>query len=142
MAPIGGNLAREHTARLGLRTASSSSTPVNAGTDRLAAGALWSEQDFVFATRAGAALDAPNVRREFRAVSRPRTSDPKWTPRELRHSFVCLMSTFGVPVEEIARLAGHASARTTEVVYRRELRPVLTTGAEVMDAIFNRQAPR
>jgi hypothetical protein len=29
--------------------------------------------------------------------------------------------------------------RTTEVVYHRELRPVLTTGAEVMDTIFNPQ---
>ena len=41
-----------------------------------------------------------------------------------------------VPVKEIARLAGHASSRTTEVIYRRELRPVITTGAEVMDQIF------
>ena len=41
-----------------------------------------------------------------------------------------------MPVEEIARLAGHASSRTTEVIYRRELRPVITTGAEVMDQIF------
>ncbi len=44
-------------------------------------------------------------------------------------------------VEEIARLAGHSSSRTTEVIYRRELRPVLTTGAEVMDKIFRPQAP-
>jgi integrase len=51
------------------------------------------------------------------------------------------MSSSGVPVEEIARLAGHSSSRTTEIVYRRELRPVLTTGAEVMDTIFNRQHP-
>jgi hypothetical protein len=51
------------------------------------------------------------------------------------------MSSSGVPVEEIVRLAGHSSTRTTEVVYRRELRPVLTTGAEVMDTIFNRQRP-
>jgi hypothetical protein len=41
-----------------------------------------------------------------------------------------------VPVEAIARLAGHASTRTTEVVYRRELRPVITTGAQIMDQIF------
>jgi integrase len=47
------------------------------------------------------------------------------------------MSQSGVPVEEIARLVGHASTRTTEVVYRRELRPVITTGAEVMDKIFS-----
>ena len=56
--------------------------------------------------------------------------------RELRHSFVSLMSNSGVPVEEIARLAGHANTRTTVVVYRRELRPVLTTGAEAMDRLF------
>jgi len=48
---------------------------------------------------------------------------------------VSLLSASGVPVEEIARLAGHSS-RTTESVYRRELRPVLTRGAEAMDAIF------
>jgi integrase len=59
-----------------------------------------------------------------------------WTPRELRTTFVSLMSHHGIPVEEIARLAGHASTRTTEVVYRRELRPVITTGAEIMDEIF------
>ena len=47
-----------------------------------------------------------------------------------------MMSYQGVPVEEIARLAGHSSSRTTEVIYCRELRPVITTGAEVMDQIF------
>jgi integrase len=60
----------------------------------------------------------------------------RWVPKELRTSFVSMMSYQGVPVEEIARLAGHASSRTTEVIYRRELRPVITTGAEVMDQIF------
>ena len=50
------------------------------------------------------------------------------------------MSSSGVPVEEIARLAGHSSSRTTEVVYRRELRPALTTGAEAMDKLFEAQA--
>jgi integrase len=109
--------------------------------DRREVGHKWNEQDLVFATRSGAALDAANVRREFRAVCTAAKIGEGWTPRELRHSFVSLMSTSGVPIEEIARLAGHASTRTTEVVYRRELRPVLTTGAEIMDTIFN-QPPR
>jgi integrase len=109
--------------------------------DRRAAGYQWSEQNLVFATRTGAALDAANVRREFRAVCMAANIGQGWTPRELRHSFVSLMSTSGVPIEEIARLAGHASTRTTEVVYRRELRPVLTTGAEIIDTIFTRPAP-
>jgi integrase len=50
---------------------------------------------------------------------------------------VSLMSNRGVKIEEIARLVGHASTRTTEVVYRRELRSVITTGAEIMDQVFN-----
>jgi Phage integrase family len=66
-----------------------------------------------------------------------------WTPRELRTSFVSLMSHQGVSIEEIARLAGHATTRTTEIVYRRELRPVITTGAEIMDQLFTANlAPR
>ncbi len=59
-----------------------------------------------------------------------------WAPRELRHTFVSVMSVSGVAVEEIARLAGHASSPTAETIYRHELRPVITTGADVMDKIF------
>ena len=46
------------------------------------------------------------------------------------------MSGSGVSVEEIAWLAGHSRSRTTETIYRRELPPVITTGADVMDKIF------
>jgi integrase len=109
--------------------------------DRHTAGERWDDQDLVFATRTGEPLDAANVRREFRAVCTAAGIGPGWTPRELRHSFVSLMSSTGVPVEEIARLAGHTSTRTTEIVYRRELRPILTTGAEIMDTIFKPPAP-
>ena len=49
------------------------------------------------------------------------------------------MSADGVPIEEIARLAGHNRAATTELVYRHELRPVITTGAEAMDRILARR---
>jgi integrase len=56
-----------------------------------------------------------------------------------RHTFVSIMSADGVPVEEIARVAGHKQTSTTELVYRRELRPVITTGAQVMDKVFARQ---
>jgi integrase len=108
--------------------------------DRHTAGARRNDHDLVFAARTGAPLDAANVRREFRAACKAANIGQHWTPRELRHSFVSLMSSTGVPVEEIARLAGHSSTRTTEVVYRRELRPVLTTGAEAMDSLFKAQA--
>jgi site-specific recombinase XerD len=104
--------------------------------DQAAAGLRWSDRDLVFPTRTGAPLDAANVRREFRAACKAPKIGEHWTPRKLRHSFVSLISSSGVPVEEIARLAGHSNTRTTEVVYRRELRPVLTAGAEAMDRLF------
>jgi integrase len=81
-------------------------------------------------------FDAANVRKMFKRVCRLADVGDGWTPRELRTSFVSLMSHHGVSIEEIAHLVGHSSTRTTEVVYRRELRPVITTGAEIMDEIF------
>lgn len=104
--------------------------------ERLAAGEQWQDTGLVFTTCHGAALDAGNVRKMFKRVCTEAGIGDDWTPRELRTSFVSLMSHRGVSIEEIARLVGHASTRTTEIVYRRELRPVITTGAEIMDQLF------
>jgi integrase len=104
--------------------------------ERLVAGSRWQNTGLVFTTHLGTALDAGNVRKMFKRVCEVAGIGDGWTPRELRTSFVSLMSHRGVSIEEIARLAGHASTRTTEVVYRRELRPVITTGAEIMDELF------
>jgi integrase len=52
-----------------------------------------------FATRDGGELDAANVRREFRAAINAAGIPDAWSPRELRHTFVSLMSDTGVPVE-------------------------------------------
>ncbi|MGB6579560.1 MAG: hypothetical protein WBF34_16750 [Streptosporangiaceae bacterium] len=46
------------------------------------------------------------------------------------------MSESGVAVAEIAWSAGHSGSGATETIYRRELRPVITTGTDVMDKIF------
>ncbi|GGT06892.1 hypothetical protein GCM10010156_75290 [Planobispora rosea] len=54
----------------------------------------------------------------------------------LRHSFVSLLSDNGVPLEEISRLVGHRSTTVTEIVYRKQIRPVLQGGAVAMDRIF------
>ena len=91
----------------------------------------------MFSSSIGTPLDAANVgASSARSPKRP-VSALDWAPRDLRHTFVSLMSADGVPIEEIARLAGHNHTATTELVYRHELRPVITTGAEVMDRILN-----
>ncbi len=77
--------------------------------------------------RAGGLAAGPDqrCRRDRRAPPRGRICTEAgigdgWTSRELRTTFVSLMSHRGVNIEEIARLAGHASTRTTEIVYRRD----------------------
>ena len=104
--------------------------------ERLAAGDGWQDTGLVFTSHLGAALDAGNVRKMFKRICTEAGIGDGWTPRELRTTFVSLMSHHGVSIEEIARLVGHATTRTTEIVYRRELRPVITTGAEIMDQLF------
>jgi integrase len=94
----------------------------------------------VFVSLAGTPLDAHNVRRSFRKVATTAGLTAKdWTPRELRHSFVSLLSDDGMPVEQIARLVGHTSTTFTERVYRHQIRPVIIEGAEAMDRIFRSQ---
>lgn len=105
------------------------------GWDRLAADEKWEEQGLVFSSAVGKPLDAANVRRAYRQAPKDvdGTNADEWTPRELRHSFVSLLSDHGIPLETIALLVGHSSQATTEAVYRKQLRPVIMKGAEAMD---------
>ena len=106
----------------------------------LGSGASARDTGLVFASQTGTELDAANVRRAFRKITAAAGLNPAdWTPRELRHSFVSLLSDAGVPVEKIARLVGHIGTSTTETVYRHQIRPVVAGGAEVVDQLFPRR---
>lgn len=117
--------------------------------------AEWADSGLVFTTSVGTAMDAANVRRDFRralslindgqAKRQEAANEPvvpvmnpdDWTPREMRHSFVSLLSEHGIPIEEIARLVGHrGGSQVTERIYRKQIRPVIQTGATTMDLIF------
>jgi len=100
------------------------------------AGELWQDHGLVFASEVGTAPDAHNVRRSFRAITKAAGLGEHWTPRELRHTFVSLLSANEVSLEDIARLVGHSGTGVTERVYRHEIRPSLAQGAEVMDTLF------
>jgi integrase len=92
-------------------------------------------------SRGFSGMDAANVRRDLRrALALVPGLDPHdWTPRELRHSFVSLLSDAGVPVEQIAQLVGHSGTNVTELVYRHQIRPVIQTGATIMDRLFGQR---
>jgi hypothetical protein len=104
--------------------------------DRLVAGEVWQEHGLVFASRVGTPLSANNVIRAFRIITKKAGLGENWVPREMRHTFVSVLSANGVSLEGIALLVGHDPSATTETVYRHEIRPALTEGAEVMDKIF------
>ncbi|RST04583.1 site-specific integrase [Streptomyces sp. WAC07149] len=103
-----------------------------------AAGREWTADGLVFPADAGGVRTAENVRRNLRwLLKEAGFSDPSaWTTRELRTSFVSLLSDHGLRIEDIARLVGHSGTQVTEKVYRKQLRPVITKGAEAMDEIF------
>jgi hypothetical protein len=99
-------------------------------------GSHWHDTGVVFTTATGTPLGARHVRKMFQDVCERAGIGRDWAPRDLRHTFVSLLSDDGMAIEKIARLAGHASSHVTETVYRQELRPVLQEGAEVMDRLF------
>jgi integrase len=80
------------------------------------------------------------VRRSFRRITKAAGLEERWTPRELRHSFVSIMSDNGVTIEQIADLVGHKTTIVTQKVYRHQLKPVISTGATAMNAIFNKKS--
>lgn len=105
--------------------------------ERAAAGELWTESGLVFTTTRGGPLDKDNVRRSFQRICKAAGVGEQWSPRELRHTFVSIMSDAKVPIERIADLIGHAGgSRVTEQIYRQQIRPVLTEGAEIMDQVL------
>jgi site-specific recombinase XerD len=87
----------------------------------------------VFASETGTQLDAANMRRGFRRIALAAGLPARdWTPRELRHIFVSLLSDGGVPIEQISRLVGHSGTSVTELVHRKQIRPVVEDGATAM----------
>jgi integrase len=104
--------------------------------DRAKAGTAWKENNLVFCTSLGGPMCATDVRMEFKRITEKAGLGRDWTPRELRHTFVSLLSDSGVPIEQIADAVGHSSTRTTEVVYRHQLRPVTRTAAIALGPLF------
>ena len=75
------------------------------------------------------------MRASRRAAARGRAS-PGSGRRASCATPLSLLSDNGMAIEEISRLVGHSSSNVTETVYRHQIRPVITVGAEAMDKIF------
>lgn len=96
---------------------------VHQAADRLAAGENWRAADLYSLRGPGQRWTRPTSGGICggHSSSVPGTDPSDWTPRELRHSFVSVLSHAGIPVEQISQLVGHRGTTVTELVYRHQL---------------------
>ena len=81
---------------------------VDQAAEREAAGSRWQDTGRVFTTATGTPLGARHIRKMFQDVCERAGLGRDWAPRDLRHTFVSLLSDDGMAIEKIARLADHA----------------------------------
>ena len=80
------------------------------------------------------------VEQELQKITSAARLGGAWTPRELRHSFVSILSAHDVRLEDISDLVGHSSTSVTETVYRHEIRPALTDNATAVNRTLKANA--
>ena len=84
--------------------------------ERLLAGPLWVDGDFVFASHTGTPLDARNVVRHFHTLRE--RAGLKWLRfHDLRHAFGSLLAAQGVHPRVAMELMGHSQLSVTMQIY-------------------------
>lgn len=102
---------------------------------RLRAGESWDDLGLVFTIASGKPIDPRNFRRTFTRITKS-AGLGHWTPKELRHTAVSLLSHAGVPIEQVGDVVGHDGVRMTATTYRHAVVPTVKTGAVAMDRLL------
>jgi integrase len=103
--------------------------------ERLAAGPAWQDSNLVFCHEDGRMYTSDALNWRFGMMTR-RAGIGRWHAHEGRHTAVSIMSSNGVPLQEISDTVGHKSTHVTETVYRHVIVPAIRGGATVMDQVF------
>ncbi len=103
--------------------------------ERLAAGAAWHDSNLVFCHEDGRMYTSDALNWRFGKMTK-RAGIGHWHAHEGRHTAVSIMSSNGVPLQEISDTVGHTSTHVTETVYRHVIVPAIRGGATVMDTVF------
>jgi integrase len=85
--------------------------------ERRATGEAWHDNNFVFCRENGDAYTSDALNWRFSKITR-RAGIGHWHAHEGRHTAVSIMSSNGVPIQEISDTVGHKSTHVTETVYR------------------------
>ena len=103
--------------------------------ERVEAGELWEDHDLVFPSARGTLTDPNNFRRSFGKVA-ARAGLDDLRPHLLRHTAISLLSAAGVPLEQVADVAGHATTAMTEGVYRHPVAESVSAHVKVIEDLF------
>jgi integrase len=104
--------------------------------EREAAGRSWQGTNLVFCHEDGSMYTADALNWRFGKMTR-KAGIGHWHAHEGRHTAVSIMSSNGVPIQDISDTVGHKSTHVTETVYRHVIRPTIRGGAAVMDSVFD-----
>ena len=96
------------------------------------------DNDLVFLHEDGRMYTSDALNWRFGKMTR-RAGIGHWHAHEGRHTAVSIMSSNGVPLQEISDTVGHKSTHVTETVYRHVIVPAIRGGATVMDQVSARQ---
>ena len=108
--------------------------------ERVTAGAAWHDGNLVFCHEDGRQYSSDSLNWRFSRMTR-RAGIGHWHAHEGRHTAVSIMSSNGVPIQDISDTVGHKSTHVTETVYRHVIVPAIRGGASVMDTVFGDDEP-
>jgi integrase len=102
---------------------------------RLQVGRSWTEDAYVFTSRAARPLDSRNVTQDLQAAL-ARLGLPRQRFHDLRHAYATLMLEDGEDLAVVSRSLGHADLSTTADVYAHLTPAMLERAAVRMDRIL------
>jgi integrase len=102
---------------------------------RLAAGARWQDQGFVFPTSIGTPLEPRRITRAFRALLK-RAGLPLIRLHDLRHTAATLLLAQGVSPRVVMETLGHSQISLTLNTYSHVLPALQREAASKMDAVL------
>jgi len=103
--------------------------------ERLRLGKYWQEHDRVFTTYDGQPIHPDTITGWFREFIR-KTDLPYITIHSLRHTNITLLIMAGVPLQTVAKRAGHASTVTTSLIYSHAIQTVDEMASDVLADIL------
>jgi integrase len=104
--------------------------------EHIAAGESWHGTNLVFCHEDGSKYTSAALNWHFCKMTR-KAGIGHWHAHEGRHTAVSIMSSDGVPIQEISDTVGHMSTHVTETDYRHVIVPAIKGGATVMDHVFD-----